>query len=698
MRPGLPLRVTSCGGGFLPLGRPETASRRSEIGVVLGPGVRRRRRAPADGLRYRAVGFPGRAACADLVVIRLDRHRHGPRVYVLGRRVHEWQLGLGVLAFVLSGDVAGAWRLSLGPGLAVAAGSWLVLKDWRDLVPSKRDTSSWRLGLHRRAAPLRAIRRADGLPGLAAAAAFAVGLVNLLSALTPNIAWRHHLLLQLEPVEAVPLFHTLAVPASVALVACAFSLRARRRRAWQAALGLMLTLGLLALLKGFDFEEALLSWGAAAVLWWGRDAFYVRHERLRPRSPLGVAAGIAIVAVTLAGIAVWITTRAEPTDVLRELGSLLAWTKGSMSFQDEIAWLPAVVGGASLTTIVALSYLLFRPLGLPCVLPVEAEREDALTLVRAHGRDTLAFFKLRLDAQYHFAPDRRAFLGYRVSNGVMLVSGDPIGAEAAIPDLVRDVCAFAEERGLRFAALGAGACLLPIYEKAGLRSLYLGDEAIVETAGFSLDGGAIRKVRQSVSRLRAAGYSAEAHDFATLDHGTLTELERVSALWREGAPERGFTMAMDSLNGTHQTGSIVVVARGVEGRIGGFLHFVPSYGRSAMSLSFMRRDRSTPNGLMEFLVVRSIELLRERGVEEISLNFAAFGRWLRRPEGWFEEVLGRAVSLGNRFFQIESLYRFNAKFAPRWEPRYLVYEGALSLPRTALAALRIEGQLPILGR
>jgi lysyl-tRNA synthetase class 2 len=615
-------------------------------------------------------------------------------VYVLGQRIHEWQLGLAVLALVCTGRAAGVWHLSLLPLLGAAAGGYLVLKDWRDLVPSKRDTSSWRVGLHRRAAPLRAIRRADGLPALAATVAFGVGLINLLSALTPNIAWRHHLLLQLEPVTFVPLFHTLTVPASVALVVSAFYLRARRRRAWQASLLLMIGLGLLALLKGFDFEEALLDWAAAGTLWWGRDSFYVRHERLHPRSPLVIAAGVVLAASALAGIAVWIATRAEPTDVVRELGSLLSWTKGSMSFHDEFAWLPAGVGALSLASIVWVSYILFRPLAPPCSLPDGDERQDALELVHEHGRDTLAFFKLRLDAQYHFADDRRAFLGYRVANRVMLAAGDPVGSKDAVPGLVRDACAFAELRGLRFAALGASAELLPIYQRAGLRSIYIGDEAIVETSRFSLEGRAIRKVRQSVSRLETAGFSAEIHDFETLDDETLHELERVSSLWHEGRPERGFTMAMDSLRGAHQAGSVVVAARGPDGKIRGFLHFVPSHGRSAMSLSFMRREHSTPNGLMEFLVVRSIEFMRDRGVDELSLNFAAFGRWLGRPEGRVEEALGRAVTLGNRFFQIESLYRFNAKFAPRWEPRYLVYDGALGLPRVGLAALRIEGQIP----
>jgi lysyl-tRNA synthetase class 2 len=627
-------------------------------------------------------------------MIRLHRHRHGPRVYVLGRRVHEWQLGLALLALVAAGGAAGAWGLSLLPGLAAAGGAWLVIKDWRDVVPSKRDTATWRLGLHRRAAPLRTIRRGEGLPSLAAAVAFAVGLVNLLSALTPNIAWRHHLLLRLEPVEAVPLFHTLAVPASVALVVSAFFLRARRRRALQAALLLMLVLGVLALLKGLDFEEAVLTWAAAGVLWWGRDAFYVRHERLHPRSPFAVAAGVVLGGAGLAAIAVWAATRAEPGDVVREVGSLLTWTRGSMAFHDELAWFPAAAGAMSLAGIVVLSYLLFRPVAAPRTPAGSEERLDAAALVRAHGRDTLAFFKLRLDSQYHFSPDRRAFLGYRVANGVLLASGDPVGSPEAIPQLIGDACAFAERHGLRFAALGAGAGLLPTYREAGLRSLYIGDEAIVDTRAFSLEGRPIRKVRQSVSRLEAAGFRAELHDFAGLDETTLRELEHVSALWREGSPERGFTMAMDSLRGSHQAGSVVVAARDGEGRIRGFLHFVPSYGRPAMSLSFMRRDRSTPNGLMEFLVVRSIELLRDRGIAELSLNFAAFGRWLGRPEGRLEELLGRTMTLGNRYFQIESLYRFNAKFAPRWEPRYLVYEGVLGLPRVALAALRIEGQLP----
>ncbi len=630
------------------------------------------------------------------MIVRIERNPRGPRLYVLGQRLHECHLGLALLAADAAGWLARLWPVSPWSVAVVLIGGWMIVKDWRDLVPSLRDTGAWRLGIHGRFAPLRALRYADGLPVLAGAVAFAIGLVNVISALTPNIAWRHHVLLQLEPVHVVPLFHTLAIPASFALVVTSFYLRARRRRALQASLVLLLALGVLDLAKGLDFEEAALSWAGAALLWWGRGSFVVRHDRLRRRSLLSLVAAAALGIALLAVGLVWLASGgdASPTQVAHDTLDLFAWTRGSVAFHDELSWVPVAVGVVGLVVTLVVGYVFFRPLPPPRHLPSSAARETAYDLVRAHGSDTLAFFKLRRDLHYLFTADKRAFLGYRVEGRVLLVAGDPIGPADALPELVRDTCVFAEVRGLEPAVLGASAALVPLWRQAGLRALYLGDEAILETAGFALEGRAIRKVRQSVNRLERAGFTAAAVEFAALDEATLTELERVARLWRAGAPERGFSMAMDSLDGEHQAESVVILARDGSGAVRGFLHFVPMFGRPAMSLSFMRRERNAPNGLTEFLVVKAVELLGEREIEELSLNFTAFGRLLERPSGRLERRLGRLVALGNRYFQIESLYRFNAKFSPRWEPRYLVYERVLGLPRVGLAAMAAEGQLP----
>ena len=140
--------------------------------------------------------------------------------------------------------------------------------------------------------------------------------------------------------------------------------------------------------------------------------------------------------------------------------------------------------------------------------------------------------------------------------------------------------------------------------------------------------------------------------------------------------------------------ALVVLARDGDGVVRGFLHFVPIFGRPAVSLGFMRRERDTPNGVIDFLVVEAARLLGERGVEEFSLNFAAFGRWLRDPANVVERALARVLVVGDRWFQVERLLRFTQKFDPRWQPRYLLFEKPSALPRTALAAMWAEGQLP----
>jgi lysyl-tRNA synthetase class 2 len=544
-------------------------------------------------------------------------------------------------------------------------------------------------------------RMTKATPRVAAIAAALIGLINVGATLTPGIRWRGHLLLNFEPVEAVHLFHAFALPVGMALLLVAPYLGRRRRRAWRAAIALMLLLGLLDLLRGLEFEESALTWGAAGLLWWAKPAFTVRHDDFTLRSAIWRVPLLGFVALGVTAVAAW-ASEGHPSwsSVVRETGDLLLWRSGPIHFHHQtdllhhhFVWLPLSVHLVELGTLLAMAYVIFRPLTAPRALPGPSSRRAAADLVRAHGSDTLSFFKLRADQHYFFAQDGRAFVGYRIENRVLLLSGDPVGPESAFRSLLAELQAFAGARGLKLGAVGASERVRPLYDELGLHTIYLGDEAILDLDTFSLEGRKIRKIRQSVSRLSKAGYSAEVHRVSDLSTDTAREVEVVLERGREGAPERGFSMAMDTIDGPHRDETVVVLARDGEGAIRGVLHFVPCYGRDAASLSFMRRDPDTPNGLTEFLVVKAAGLLRERGVREMSLNFAAFARWIHSPSGPVERALGKLIALGNPFFQIESLYRFNAKFFPRWEPRYLVYDGRLGLARAGVAAMWAEGQL-----
>ncbi len=105
------------------------------------------------------------------------------------------------------------------------------------------------------------------LPALAAALTAFAGMVNVASAVTPDVRWRGHLLLQIEGVETMRIFHALALPAGAALLLVSPYLLKRRRRALQVAIALLVTIGLVNLLKGLDYRgvPAELAGGATAL-------------------------------------------------------------------------------------------------------------------------------------------------------------------------------------------------------------------------------------------------------------------------------------------------------------------------------------------------------------------------------------------------------------------------------------------------
>ena len=179
-----------------------------------------------------------------------------------------------------------------------------------------------------------------------------------------------------------------------------------------------------------------------------------------------------------------------------------------------------------------------------------------------------------------------------------------------------------------------------------------------------------------------------------LEEALLAELEGVADRNPGREPLRGFTAALDSLRREATPDALVVVARHEDGTIGAFLHFVPTFGRAAVSLTAMSRRPDTPNGLFDYLVARSTELLRGRGIGEVSLSSAVRARSLREQRRVTDHLVASIVRRADRRYRFERFHRFNAKFHPRWEPRYLVYENRRSLARTAIAALSASGLLP----
>jgi lysyl-tRNA synthetase, class II len=671
----------------------------------------------ATGWLYLArpiVSLPGPLVHDSLPLDELSRHARAPLLLFLAVWIVAGAL-LGALA-----RWARVERLTAALLLALGVGGWSYLVNGLSILVVRQVPADaafraaaieqavfWPAALAGLGGALLGRSRSDSSPRYSIVLAWAVaavGLIGLLDAVVPQ--HRRSLFAGFAPEAAHGVSKGLVAPLSIALLFSARRLARRQHRAWQVALGLLATLMILHAARRFD-EGALVAGLATVALLARRSDFRFRGDpAAKQRVLLRAIAAVCLIA-SYGVVTLWInrlmTDRGFTLGfALRQTGrAALGLSLGhAADLVGSLAeWFPVSVFAL---TLGATGLLLFEWLA-PWRHRIRAEvreRELVRSIVARWGSDTLAPFALRADKNYFFGERESAFVAYRVVGGVAVVSGDPVGPGDELPVLLRSFISFAHEHGWRIAVLGASSEFLELYRTHGLHAIYHGDEAVVDAGSFSLDGRAVRKVRQSCHRLARAGYRARVVRPGELDDGLREQLEEIARAWRAGEPERGFTMALDALFRLDDDEALFVIGSGPDGQPEGFLHFAVCRAGSALSLSSMPRVRTTPNGFNEWLIARAIEWARDEGFERVSLNFSPFASLLA-PEAvlTLPQRAGRqALRALKGHFQLDNLLLFNRKFFPSWNPRFVVYEHRLDLPRVGIAALAAEAYLPFQSR
>jgi lysyl-tRNA synthetase, class II len=654
-------------------------------------------------------GMPGPRVAEALPLDELSKHAASPLLWyaavwgtaavVLGLYA-RWARIERLRAALLLGATVALWTY-LESGISIAVVRQVAARDAFD-VAARTPATYLPLAFVAVAAAALALRRrtATRSPFVVATIVAVAGGLNLVHAILPGRDTG--LLRSLTPDAVGPLAHATCVLAAVALLVAARGLARRRHRAWQLAVAVSGLSTALHVLHGLS-HGTLASVVVLVVLIARRQDFDRPGDGATRRIVLARAV-LSVSALTLYGVvALWLnrvnadqpfTARFAADEIVR--GALGLRIAGSPHLAGPFGdWFPisllllTVFGGAWVLAAWIAPWR-YR------VRQEQHERDLAGVLVRAWGVDTLAPFVLRSDKSYFFSEDESAFLAYRVVGGVAIVSGDPIGPPAEFDSLVRRFIEHAHERDWRIAILGASERWLPLYAAHGLRALYHGDEAIVDTSTFSLDGRAIRKVRQSVHRLEREGFTARVLRPSEIGASLREQLEDVASAWRGDQPERGFVMALDALFRLGDEDAVFVIGFAPDGIAAGYLHFAIASGASALSLSSMPRLRTTPNGFNEWLICETVEWARTHDYERVSLNFAPFAALLA-PEAQLnglEKVQRQALLTLKGHFQLDNLLAFNRKFFPRWDRRFVVYERRLDLPRVGIAALAAESYLP----
>lgn len=342
-----------------------------------------------------------------------------------------------------------------------------------------------------------------------------------------------------------------------------------------------------------------------------------------------------------------------------------------------------------LASLAFLLFTLFRPYReIDDVDP--AKRSRARDLVKRFGSDSLAYFNLRADKRPFFYGDEM-FIAYKRVGDFAVVSGDPVGPVDLVPQAMKAFKTYCREHGWRLGSVGSSGDLLPVYEEAGLKGFYLGDESLLDLSNFSLEGRKVRKLRQSINKLEKSGISIEFMFNASIPSHMRHELADISVDWRGGKEEIGYSMGLGRLMSLEDPDCLLSIAYDAGMNPIGFMYWVPIYPHIGYSLDIHRTRLDAPGAVSEFIIAKTAVYLRENGYSCLSLHFLNLSQHYREdstePHSLFWRPVTRAISV---FFPLESLYRFDKKFSPAWKKRLILHQSSVDLLLVGLAVNSAE--------
>ncbi|MBE0618132.1 MAG: bifunctional lysylphosphatidylglycerol flippase/synthetase MprF, partial [Proteobacteria bacterium] len=526
-----------------------------------------------------------------------------------------------------------------------------ALRRWKPLGPALRRTSE----------PLAAV-----VPHLLALGTLAAGAVLLFSGATPALPHRLAWLARFVPLPLLEASHFLASVAGAALLVLARSLRRRLDAAYYLT-ATLLGLGIVAsLLKGLDWEEALLLAVVLGALLPNRRQFHRRASLLA--EPFST--GWTTAALVVLGASLWLGFFAYRHAEYR--GEL--WWHFALG-DDAPRFLRASVGAVAVVLFFGLAWLL-RPSRRPPGMPT-AEDLSAAATVAEHSPHTEAYLALLGDKHLLFTESRAGFLMYGVQGRSWVALGDPVAPSEEAAELVWEFRGLCDQAGAWPVFYEIGAASLSLYLDLGLVPVKLGENARVPLADFQLEGSARKGLRGVRSRFARGGCSFEVVEPAGVA-SLLPELRTVSDAWlqEKSTREKGFSLGFFREDYLARF-PCALVRR--EGKIVAFANLWPGGGREELAVDLMRFAPGAPNGTMDYLFTELLLWGTAQGYRWFDLGMAPLsGLEDRSLVPLWARLGGFLFRHGEHFYNFQGLRAYKQKFTPVWEPRYLAAPGGLA--------------------
>ncbi len=565
----------------------------------------------------------------------------------------------------------------------------------------------------RRTGSMAAVLGPSLLPSIVAAGVFAAGAVLLISGATPSLRPRITALTTTLPLGVIEASHLLGSVAGALLLVLAWALRRRLGAAWGLTVMLLVAGVVTSLLKGLDWEEALVQCAVLALLLSFKRAFYRRAAlTAEPFEPGWI---VAIVAVF--GVTAWVGSFAFRHV---EYANDLWWRVHPHA--DAPRFLRAMLASGGALAVFGAGRLLRT--ARPATEEPNADALERAARIVHQCTDTDAYLALVGDKSLLFrnqgdehtsegAPPRAedsvdGFVQYAVAGRSWVSMGDPVTADAALREKngTADPLARLRLQGAlawRFKEEAdahngwpvfykVGPETLPLYIDLGLTFLKLGEEARIDLCTFSLEGGTHRWMRRAIKDVEKTGATFEVIPAASVA-AILPELRAVSDEWLQSkcVREKGFSLGyFDDVYLSHAPIAVVRLRSGgtdggpVDARqdIVAFANLWTGAAKKALSVDLMRFSAHAPKGVMDYLFIQLMLWGQTEGFQEFNLGMAPLaGLEARELATVWVKAGAWLYRHGEHFYNYDGLRRYKEKFDPVWEPRYLAAPGGLALPR-----------------
>jgi lysylphosphatidylglycerol synthetase-like protein (DUF2156 family) len=463
------------------------------------------------------------------------------------------------------------------------------------------------------------------------------------------------------------------------LITTARGLWRRNKEAWQTGLTLTFISIIFHILKGFNFEEIVLSIFILFIL------FIFRYEfDMESRTKIGPESLRDFLYIIIVYVGYFV------------IGNYII--KGGLAhrvFHQSIFIVPVAI----------LLIYFFQLFENYIAQPVSTTPLDIISILKKYGTDTLSYFATNSKKEIYYSPDRQAFLSYALKSGLAISTGDPVGPPNYLGPLISNFKHFWNNKKINTAFYGITDTYLPVFQHLKFKIIKIGEEAVVDIPKYDFDrlyaGSHGKRFRRAIRHISELGISFELKTLSELPASYYSQIVQVSEQWLNTysiGRELGFSMNLARLPSVYDTDCRIALAVNSNSpvpQILAFLIFTPVYRANGYSLDIMRRLPDSPNGINEFLIVQTINTLKKEGRSILSLNFAA----LTDTSGKNPIILARISTLLSKRIKnirnLNSLYSFNAKFNPRWVDRYLAYEKITDFPNLIIALFGLEGLLQI---